>query len=246
VCFLTCGDPDFGTTKRLVETIVEAGADIVELGIPFSDPLADGPSIQAASFRALQAGATVRGVLDCVSSIRTDCDAPIVLMTYYNPIQKYGLEQFAKDAAEAGADGVILTDLPPEEAEDWKRAADSAQIATIQLIAPTSTKDRIKLGANMASGFIYCVSRTGVTGARNEIPAELTSLVNTIRESSDLPVVVGFGISNPEHVKHVTRFADGAVVGSALVNIVAEHAAAGDLLECAGRFVRELREGAPV
>ena len=180
-------------------------------------------------------------MIDNVRSIRSVCDAPIVLMTYYNPIQKYGLERFARDAAGAGADGVILTDLPPEESKDWKSAADAAGLATIQLIAPTSTKDRISLGAKMASGFIYCVSRTGVTGARSEVPAELRELVGTIKEASDLPVVVGFGISTPEHVKHVTEFADGAVVGSALVNIVAKHSGSDDLLKVAGEYVRSLK-----
>ena len=244
VCFVTCGDPDFATTVDLVKAIAKAGADIVELGVPFSDPLADGPSIQASSFRALQAGATVRKVLDCVADIRRECDVPLVLMTYYNPVQKYGLERFARDAASAGADGVIMTDLPPEEGADWKRAADAAGLATIMLVAPTSTKERIKQAANMASGFIYCVSRTGVTGARDDIPAELKQLVSTIKSISDLPVVVGFGISRSEHVRKVTEFADGAVVGSALVNVVAGlsgHRDLGDLLKRAGEFVESLK-----
>jgi len=241
VCFLTCGDPDFATTEKLVKAIVEAGADIIELGVPFSDPLADGPSIQASSYRALQNGASVRGVLDSVKSIRRDCDAPIVLMTYFNPVQKYGIERFAQDAAEAGADGVIMTDLPPEEAGEWKKAADWAKLSTIQLVAPTSTKDRIKQAAKMASGFIYCVSRTGVTGAQSEVPIELKELVATIKQATDLPVAVGFGISQPEHVRQVTKFADGAVVGSALVNIIAEGSA--DILDNAAAFVRSLKAG---
>lgn len=246
VCFVTCGDPDMRTTERLVWEISEAGADIVELGVPFSDPLADGPSIQASSFRALAAGATVRGVLDTVKSIRTRCGTPLVLMTYYNPVQKYGEERFAVDAAEAGADGVIVTDLPPEEAEGWKRAADAAGLATVFLLAPTSTKDRIALTANMASGFVYCVSRTGVTGARDEAPAEIRDLVSSIRSAMSLPVVVGFGISRPEHVSRVNQFADGAVVGSALVNVIAECAGSGGAAERAGDFVRSLKGGAAV
>lgn len=244
VCFLTSGDPDFATTVKLVEEIAKSGADIVELGIPFSDPLADGPSIQSSSFRALQAGATVRGVLDNVKSIRERCDVPIVLMTYYNPIQKYGLARFAEDAARSGADGVIMTDLPAEEAADWKTAADAVGIATVFLLAPTSTKDRIELAAKMGSGFMYCVSRTGVTGARNEAPVELKELVGTIKLVTDLPVVVGFGISSPEHVKYVTQIADGAVVGSALVNIIADSADPGDPVANTGKFVRSLKEGA--
>lgn len=243
VCFLTSGDPDFATTAQLAREIVRCGADIVELGVPFSDPLADGPSIQASSFRALQAGATVRGVLDNVRAIRVDCDAPIVLMTYFNPVQKYGLKRFAADAADAGADGVILTDLPPEEAAEWRAAATEAKLASIFLLAPTSTKDRIELAAKMGSGFIYCVSRTGVTGARSDMPAELQALVESIKAASDLPVLVGFGISKPEHVSFVTKFADGAVVGSALINIIANHAGSGDLVQSAGQFVRELKTG---
>ncbi len=241
VCFLTAGDPDFDTTRELVKAVAGAGADIVELGVPFSDPLADGPSIQAASFRALRAGATVRRVLENVAQIRRECDVPIVLMTYYNPVQKYGVARFAMDAAHAGADGVIMTDLPPEESEEWKPAADAAGLATIQLIAPTSTKDRIRLAAKMASGFVYCVSRTGVTGARNEVPADLKDLVATIKKTTDLPVAVGFGISKPEHVKQVTAIADGAVVGSALVNIIADHAGSDGVPERAAEFVRRLK-----
>ena len=167
-----------------------------------------------------------------------------MLMTYYNPVQKYGLDRFAQAAANAGADGVIMTDLPPEEAREWKKAADAAGLATIFLLAPTSTKERIELTAKMSSGFIYCVSRTGVTGARSDMPAELEGLVSRIKAASDLPVAVGFGISKPEHVSFVTRFADGAVVGSALVNVIADHAGSGDLTQSAGEFVRSLKAGA--
>jgi tryptophan synthase alpha chain len=242
VCFLTSGDPSFAATEELVDEIARSGADIIELGVPFSDPLADGPSIQASSFRALEAGATVKGVLDNLRMIRTRCDAPIVLMTYYNPVQKYGLTRFAADAAKAGADGVIMTDLPPEEAADWKAVADAAKLATIFLLAPTSTKERIGLAAKVGSGFMYCVSRTGVTGARSDMPAELKALVEKIKAASNLPVVVGFGISKPEHVSNVCEFADGAVVGSALVNVIAEHAGKSDLARMAGEFVRRLKD----
>ncbi|MCE5324636.1 tryptophan synthase subunit alpha [bacterium] len=243
VCFITGGDPDFETTKDLTLKIFESGADIVEIGIPFSDPLADGPTIQSASFRALQAGASVKGIFDNVRSIRALCDKPIVLMTYYNPVQKYGIKKFADDAASAGADGVIMVDLPVEEASEWKSASDSARIATIFLLAPTSTKERIALTANMASGFIYCVSRTGVTGARSSVPADLKQLVNTIKSASGLPVVIGFGISKPEHVRQVTEFADGAVVGSALVSIVDKSADSAEAIERTGDFVKELKKG---
>jgi len=240
---LTAGDPDLATTEELVVSIAGAGADIVELGVPFSDPLADGPVIQASSFRALEVGATVRKVLDSVSAIRRRSDVPIVLMTYFNPIQKYGLDRFANDAAAAGADGVIVTDLPPEEAGDWKRAADAAKLDTVFLLAPTSTKERIEAAANMASGFIYCVSRTGVTGARAEVPPEVVDLVARIKSASPLPVAVGFGISKPEHVRQVGQFADGVVVGSALVNVVAENAGTDAAVEKAAEFVRSLKAG---
>ena len=246
ICFVTSGDPDYDTTEKVVGRIVESGCDIVELGIPFSDPLADGPSIQASGFRALQNGASVSACFDNLRAIRRTCDAPIVFMTYYNPVQKYGVSRFAKDAADAGADGVIMTDLPPEEATEWKSAADSAGLATIFLLAPTSTKDRIAVAANMASGFVYCVSRTGVTGARDEAPAEIKDLVGTIKAACKLPVVVGFGISKPEHVRQVTRFADGAVVGSALINVMADHADSGDVVQRAGEFVMDLKQGVAV
>ncbi len=241
VCFLTCGDPDFETTKKLVDTISEAGADIIELGLPFSDPMADGPSIQAASFRALENGATVTGVLDCVREIRKTNDVPIVLMSYFNPVYNYGVDRFARDAVASGVDGVIMTDLTPEESDDWKCSADGAGLATIYLLAPTSTEDRIHLTANMASGFIYCVSRTGVTGAREDIPPELASLVRRIKAGTGKPVVVGFGISRPEHVKSVCEFADGAVVGSAIVNIIAEHSGSESVYEKTAQYVKELK-----
>lgn len=262
VAFVTSGDPSFAATEAIVNELARCGADIIELGVPFSDPLADGPSIQASSFRALEAGATVRGVLDNVRAIRTRLragatlrqaqdapdarrvsDTPIVLMSYFNPVQKYGLTRFATDAADAGADGVIMTDLPPEESAEWKKAADEAKLATIFLLAPTSTKERIGLTAKLSSGFIYCVSRTGVTGARSDMPAELKALVDTIKEASDLPVCVGFGISKPEHVSFVMQIADGAVVGSALVNVIAEHAGKDDLAQSAGEFVMRLKAG---
>ncbi len=246
ICFLMSGDPDYETTEKVVRKIVERGCDIVELGIPFSDPLADGPSIQASGFRALQNGASVRGCFENLRAIRRSCDAPVVFMTYYNPVQKYGVRRFAEDAAAAGADGVIMTDLPPEEAVEWKSAADASGLATIFLLAPTSTKERIAVAANMASGFLYCVSRTGVTGARDEVPAEIRDLVDAVKAACKLPVVVGFGISRPEHVRQVTEFADGAVVGSALINVMADHAGSGDVAQRAGEFVMNLKHGVAV
>ncbi|HEY3297857.1 MAG TPA: tryptophan synthase subunit alpha [Armatimonadota bacterium] len=221
ICFVTAGDPDLETTGKIVVEMAKAGADIVELGIPFSDPIADGPSIQAASMRSLEKGTNVASILGLVRSIRKESDVPLVLMTYFNPILHYGLEKFATDAASAGADGVILSDLTPEEAGEWKSLADSNGIDTIFLLAPTSTEPRIEGVAKLASGFIYCVSRTGVTGAQTEMAQGVRELVTSIRARTSKPIVVGFGISKPEHVREVCGYADGAIVGSLLVDLIA-------------------------
>ncbi len=203
VTFITAGDPTVEGTPSLVATLAEAGADIVELGIPYSDPLADGPTVQASSQRALDRGLTPNTVLQMVRDIREKTDVPIVLMTSYNLALQYGLERFAQVFTEAGADGAILTDLPPEEAGPWKAAADAHGMATIFLVAPTSTPERIALIARSTTGFVYCVSRTGVTGARTELPLELQELLTRIRQATDKPVCVGFGISRPEHVRQI-------------------------------------------
>ena len=220
VAFITAGDPVVDGTPALVAALAEAGADIVELGIPYSDPLADGPSIQASSQRALDAGVTPDTVLHMVRDIRTRTQVPLVLMTSYNLALRYGLERFASVFSEAGADGVILTDLPPEEAGPWKVAADAHGLGTIFLVAPTSTPERIALIAQNTTGFVYCVSRTGVTGARAALPPELQALLARIRAATDKPVCVGFGVSQPDHVRQVVANADGAVIGSALVDFL--------------------------
>jgi tryptophan synthase alpha chain len=225
VAFLTAGDPSPELTPDLIRTIAEAGADVVEVGIPYSDPLADGPVIQASSQRALDRGVTPPSVLAMVRAARALTGAPIVLMTSYNLVLQYGLATFASDAKEAGADGAILTDLPPEEAAPWKQAAQAAAFDTIFLVAPTSTPERIALIAREATGFVYCVSRTGVTGARRELPTDLATLLDETRRHTDQPLCVGFGISTPEHVAQVCAFADGAVIGSALVSLLHEKAA---------------------
>ena len=223
VTFVTAGDP-FPTVQGTADVVLElahAGADIIELGIPYSDPLADGPSIQASSQRALESGITPPMVFDIVRAVRRGSDIPIVLMTYYNPVLQYGLARFADQMQDAGADGVILTDLPPEEAGAWKGIADQRGIATIFLLAPTSTEERIKaVASQMQSGFVYCVSRSGVTGARKDVPEELHSLVRQIRARTSLPICVGFGISSSEHVRYIVAFADGVVIGSALVDFL--------------------------
>ena len=224
VAFLTAGDPSIEDTPALVVALAEAGADVVELGIPYSDPLADGPSVQASSQRALERGVTPPRVLDMVREARHHTDVPIVVMTSYNLVLRYGLDKFARVAADVGVDGAILTDLPPEEAASWKHEADAHGLATIFLVAPTSTPERIRLIAQNTSGFVYCVSRTGVTGARQELPSELKDTMALIRQNTDKPLCVGFGISTPAHVAQVVGIADGAVIGSALVDFLHKNA----------------------
>jgi tryptophan synthase alpha chain len=220
VCYVVAGDPDLERTVEIVHALDAAGVDAIELGIPFSDPLADGPSIQAGAQRALKQGATVAKTLGVVQSIRQSSEIPIVLMTYFNPTMRYGVSRFAEDAAAAGVDGVIQTDLTPEEAEEWLSAARDRGLDTVFLVAPTSTEERINIVANMSTGFVYAVSRTGVTGARSDVPAELPELVQRVKDKTALPVCVGFGISTPEHVTRIGAFADGVVVGSALVDVI--------------------------
>ncbi|MBI2844248.1 MAG: tryptophan synthase subunit alpha [Armatimonadetes bacterium] len=241
VCFITAGDPDMDSSEAVVLALAEAGVDIVEIGVPFSDPLADGPSIQASSQRALDGGVTPPAVLDLVRRVREKSDLPLVLMTYFNPVQMMGVRRFADEAAAAGADGVIMTDLPPEEAGEWKAAADAAGLDTIFLLAPTSTDERIRRVAEMGSGFIYCVSRTGVTGARKELPADVKDLVNRIRNSTTKPIVVGFGVSGPEQVREISKWADGAVVGSALVDLIASADGSDSLAERVRAFASALK-----
>jgi tryptophan synthase alpha chain len=244
VAFVTAGDPLPERTADVVCALADGGADIVELGIPFSDPLADGPTIQASSFRALQAGMTPPKVLDVVRDVRATgrTEVPIVLMGAWNPVLQYGLDRFARDAVAAGADGTIMTDLSPEEAGEWKRACTTAGLDTIFLLAPTSTTARMALVGRMTTGFIYCVSRTGVTGARGDVPAELPGLIQDIRTYADgLPVCVGFGVSRPDQVAAITAYADGVVVGSSLVDQLHRDRANSDLLTAVRNTVAGLK-----
>lgn len=241
ICFLTAGDPNVDTTEKLVLELESAGVDIVEIGIPFSDPLADGPSIQASSQRALDGGISPKSAIELIQRVRNKSSLPIVIMTYYNLVQKYGAERFANDAATAGADGVILTDLPPEESMDWKKAAADAGLATIYLLAPTSTEARIESVAKLSTGFIYCVSRTGVTGARKELSVDVAGLVGRIRMHTDKPIAVGFGVSAPEQVAQISSYADGAVVGSALVDFIASKSDDENLLAEVSAFASNLK-----
>ena len=220
IAYVTAGDPSLPMTGKIVLELERSGADIIELGIPFSDPLADGPTIQAASHRALAKGVTLRKVFRTVGSLRKNTDIPIVFMTYYNPVLRYGILNFVKGCKASGVDGVIIPDLPYEEAKDLIAASRKARIATIFLAAPTSTKTRIKNIVKNSTGFIYYVSLTGVTGARRELPAEITSNVRAIKSITKKPVAVGFGISTRSQAKEVARRADGVIVGSAIVKII--------------------------
>lgn len=241
VIYIMAGDPDLQTTKRLILELEQSGADVIELGVPFTDPLADGPSIQAANERALASGTTLEQILDVVRDVRKESQIPILLMTYYNPIFRAGQEQVAKAAKAAGVDGMLITDLPPEEGAEWKQVATEAGLDTIFLLAPTSTGERIRIAAEIASGFVYCVSRTGVTGARAELPPDLHDLLDRIRAQTDQPIAVGFGVSTREHVRQIGEWCDAAVVGSAVVNLIAREGAG--CVESVGRFVRELKGG---
>ena len=238
--FITAGDPSLLDTERLVVTLEENGADIVELGVPFSDPLADGPIIQRASERSLQNGTTLKKILNCVKKIRKKSDIPIVLMSYYNTILKMGLGDFANRAEEVGVDGVIIPDLPPEEANDWVKAARAKRLATIFLVAPTSTPERIKKIAQVSRGFLYYVSLTGVTGVRDKIQKSVREKVRLISNFSNLPVCVGFGISKPEHVQQLVKFANGVIVGSVLVRLI-EESNKKYLLKNVGVFIQKFK-----
>jgi len=218
VAYITAGDPSLEATLKYVLALAEAGADVIELGVPFSDPLADGPTIQRASERALRAGTTLAGVLELVRRIRQSSQVPLVLFSYYNPILQMGLEKFASTAASAGADGVLATDLTPEESEEYRRILQQHHLDTIFLGAPTSTDERMAKIAACSSGFLYLISRTGVTGAKDALPDDLPALLRRARSATKLPIAVGFGISLPGHVSVLGGLADAAVVGSALVS----------------------------
>lgn len=223
VAYITAGDPSFAATLKFVEALAEAGADVIELGVPFSDPLADGPTIQRASERALKGGATLSGVIDLVRQIRASSSLaargiPIVLFSYYNPILQMGLEKFAKAASSAGADGVLATDLTPEESAQYRQATNAHGLDTIFLGAPTSSDERLQIISAASSGFLYLISRTGVTGAKDALPDDLPVLLRRARAFTPLPIAVGFGISLPGHVSVLGGLADAAVVGSALVS----------------------------
>jgi tryptophan synthase alpha chain len=223
IAFITAGDPSFDRTVEIAVALELAGVDVLELGVPFSDPLADGPVIQRASERALRAGATLSGVLDCARRIRERSGLPIVLFSYLNPLLRYGLERLARDARGAGVDGVLVTDLPPEEAAEWLSIARAAQLDTVFLAAPTSPDERLRRIADASRGFVYAISRTGVTGEREALSSDAAPLVARVKSLTSEPVALGFGISTPEQVRAAAAVADGVVVGSALVRFLEEH-----------------------
>jgi tryptophan synthase alpha chain len=238
--FITAGDPDLKTTRALVVELARAGASLIELGVPFSDPMADGPVIQRASERALRHGISVADVLACVHEVRRETDVPIVLFSYYNPLLQYGHERLCADARRAGVDGMLVTDLAPEEADEFAAVLKQHELDLIFLVAPTSTDVRLRMVAERASGFIYAVSRAGITGVQAEMSAAAEQLVRRVRATTDLPVAVGFGISTRAQVADVWRYADAAVVGSAIVAEIERHTAAPDLVTRIGAFARSL------
>jgi tryptophan synthase alpha chain len=244
VAYITAGDPSFDATLKYVLALAEAGADVIELGVPFSDPLADGPTIQRASERALKAGASLAGVLDLVRRIRQSSQVPLVLFSYYNPILQMGLEKFAYSAASAGADGVLATDLTPEESEDYRRILATHHLDTIFLGAPTSTDERLVKIAACSSGFLYLISRTGVTGAKDVLPDDLPALLRRARSVTQLPIAVGFGISLPGHVSVLGGLADAAVVGSALVSEIEKAPSVETASAALGDRIRALKQAA--
>ena len=241
VTYVTAGDPDLARTEQILKALDRGGADVLEVGVPFSDPLADGPVIQRATERALAAGTTLPKVLDLVRRIRGDLRAPVVVFSYANPVLRMGTEQFADRAAQAGVDGVLLLDLPIEEADEFRGMMAGRGVDTIFLLSPTTSEERIRKAAALGSGFLYAISRLGVTGARAEVATGAREVVARIRAATDLPVALGFGISKPEHVREVGRWADAAVVGSALVNVIAEAGASPDLATRVEEYVRWLK-----
>jgi tryptophan synthase alpha chain len=244
VAFVSGGDPTLERSGDVIRAVDEGGADVIEIGVPFSDPLADGPEIQRSSERALKAGATLRGVLDMVGDLRANVAAPLVLFSYANPIVRFGVEAFAKRAAEVGVDGVLLLDLPLEEAGPTRDVLVAHGLAPIFLLSPTTTGPRVRKANELGKGFLYAISRLGVTGVREQVADDARALVDRLREDATLPIALGFGLSRPEHIRDVGRFADAAVVGSALVAQVAKHGQSPALADEVRSFVRWLREGA--
>jgi tryptophan synthase alpha chain len=241
VAYVTAGDPSLSRTADILVSLANSGADVIEVGVPFSDPLADGPVIQRASERALAGGTTLRRTLQLLEEIRDRVDAPLVLFTYANPIVRMGEADFVRAAANARIDGVLVLDLPVEEAGPFRERLVAAEIDPIFLLSPTTTDARIRQASELGRGFLYVISRLGVTGARDRLATDAEALVRRVRNLSELPVALGFGISSPQQVAEVGRWADAAVVGSAIVNVIAEHGQAPDLADRVGGYARWLK-----
>ncbi len=241
VTYVTAGDPDLDRSAEIIKRLDRAGADVLEIGVPFSDPLADGPVIQRATERALAAGTTLPKVLAMLKAVRPAVSAPIVIFSYANPILRMGLDHFVTEATAAGVDGVLTLDMPPEEGEQFRAAFAAAGIDTIFLLSPTTTAERIRRAAQLGSGFLYGISRLGVTGVRDTVDASAHELAARVKAETAMPLALGFGISRPEHVRAIGECAEAAVVGSALVKVIAEHGQAPGLLDEVERYVRWLR-----
>lgn len=240
IAYITAGDPNLGVTARLVPALEKAGVDIIEFGIPFSDPLADGPTIQAASKRALKNKAHLPKIFKMVRGLRSKTNIPIAFMTYFNPVFRYGLAKFVSDCAANGVDGIIIPDLPHEEAAELIKLGRAKKVATIFLAAPTSTRERIRNIIKDSSGFIYYVSLTGVTGARRNLPGELAAKIKLLKSMSRKPVCVGFGVSTPRQAKQIAVFADGVIIGSAIVKIIEKNLGKADLIGKVFKFASSL------
>jgi len=238
--FITAGDPDLDTTVELLVELANSGASVIELGVPFSDPMADGPVIQRASERALRHGFGLSEIFETTARARTKIETPLVLFSYFNPLLQYGIDRLARDARQAGIDGILVTDLTPEESQEFAAALKLDDLDMIFLVAPTSTDERLRMITEHASGFVYAVSRAGVTGAREKVSREAESLVTRVRRFSSLPVAVGFGISSAEQVAQTIAYADAAVVGSAIVAQIEKLSGAPNLVKEIGQYVRSL------
>lgn len=242
IVYLTAGDPSLSITKKLIFALEKSGADILEIGVPFSDPTADGPVIQAASQRALKSGTTLEGVLKMVTAVRKSSEIPIVLFGYFNPIFSYGVKKFARAARHAGVDGVLVVDLPFEEAKELRDYTDAAGLDFITLIAPTTGKPRQKIIAGKATGFLYYISITGITGSAAPKLDTIKRAVGEIRKITDLPIAVGFGISKPQQAKEIGKFTDGVVIGSAVVKLINENKNRPDLFTTVSDYVRGIKK----
>lgn len=241
IVYLTAGDPSLAVTEELIPALEKAGADILEIGVPFSDPTADGPVIQAAAQRALKNGATLQGILEMVGDVRKVSQIPIVLFGYFNPIFAYGPERFAQAAQKTGVDGVLVVDLPPEEAHELRQYSDAVGIDFISLVAPTTDPARMRKIAGGATGFLYYVSITGITGTAAPVVADIKKSIDKIRKITKLPVAVGFGITKPEQAKEIGQVADGIVVGSAIVRLIDENKDKRDLVKIVADYIKEIK-----